>query len=138
MSQSSSEKATVVVGVIIRNQDVLIVQRQTIESGKGSGLLHWVFPGGTVEENETEEGALKREVLEETGYSVEVTQHIDTRRHPQFPVCIGYYLCTVDSEQILTFKTEEIREIRWIPIRELKEYFTSNLNPAVTAILETL
>lgn len=137
MPQHLSEKVTVVVGVILRGREVLIAQRQTIESGKGSGLLHWVFPGGTIEENETGEEAMQREVLEETGYIVDIVQHIDTRQHPQFPVRISYFLCALRSNETLTIKTKEIRETRWVPIQELKEYFTSDLNPAVMAVLES-
>ena len=137
MSQRPSKKATIAVGVVLRGQEVLIAQRQTIESGQGSGLLHWVFPGGTIEDNESEEEAMQREVLEETGYTVDIVQHIDTREHPQFPVVMSYFLCKLHSNEMLTMKTKEIRETRWVPIRELKEYFTSNLNPAVMAVLES-
>ena len=138
MSDSQTNKATIVVGVIVKEQKVLVVQRQTIESGDGHALLHWVFPGGRIEQGETEEEALKREVLEETGYIVEVASHIDTRRHPEFPVVISYFLCEVKDNEQYSFKTDEIREIRWIDISELKEYFTSALNPVVESLLQAL
>lgn len=138
MPEPQSDKATIVVGVIVKDGQVLIVQRQTIELGEKHALLHWVFPGGTVEQGESEEEALKRELLEETGYMVTITSHIDTRRHPEFPVVISYFLCEIRSNERYTFKTEEIRETRWIPINELKDYFTSSLNPAVESTLQAL
>lgn len=138
MPELQSDKATIVVGVIVKGRDILIVQRQTIESGGGDAFIHWVFPGGSIEEGETEEEALKREVLEETGYMVESATHIDTRQHPEFPVVISYFLCKVKENEQYTFKTEEIREIRWIAIDDLKEYFTSTLNPVVESLLQTL
>ena len=138
MLKPQSEKATIVVGIITQEQKVLIVQRKTIESGDGHALLRWVFPGGTIEESETEEEALKREVLEETGYIVDTAKLIETRRHPEFPVVISYFLCTAKDNEHYTFKTDEIREIRWIAIGELKEYFTSSLNPAVESALQNL
>ncbi len=138
MPEPQSEKAMVVVGVIVKDRNVLLVQRQTIESGENHALLHWVFPGGTIEAGETEEDALWREVLEETGCVVETATHIDTRRHPEFPVVISYFLCAAKNDEHYTFKTDEIRELRWVPIDDIKEYFTSSLNPAVESVLQTL
>jgi ADP-ribose pyrophosphatase YjhB (NUDIX family) len=37
----------------------------------------WLYPGGHIEENETPEEALKREVLEETGLEIEIIGEID-------------------------------------------------------------
>lgn len=136
MSELQSDKVDVVVGVIVRAREVLIVQRKTIEPGSNHALLRWVFPGGTIEDGETEEEALAREVLEETGCIIETASHIDTRRHPEFPVVISYFLCNVKANEQYTFKTDEIRETRWVGVDELNEYFTSSLNPVVEATLQ--
>ena len=48
--------------VIIRNNNLLLIHNQAIDT--------YVLPGGGVEDSETLEDALKREVLEETGYTV--------------------------------------------------------------------
>jgi 8-oxo-dGTP pyrophosphatase MutT (NUDIX family) len=50
--------------IIVKNKKVLLMHR------KKDGEEYWVFPGGGVEENETSEQAIKREVLEETSLKV--------------------------------------------------------------------
>lgn len=50
--------------IIVNKNKVLLIHR------KKEGREYWVFPGGGVEENETTEQAIKREVLEETSLKV--------------------------------------------------------------------
>jgi 8-oxo-dGTP diphosphatase len=59
-----------VIGVIFSRdrQKVLLVKRRDVPV--------WVLPGGGVNANEHNEAAIKREVLEETGYDVKVTKKI--------------------------------------------------------------
>ena len=54
-------------GVIVEEGKVLLIRRK-YEPLKG----HWSLPGGMVEIGETLEGALRRELLEETGLAVDV------------------------------------------------------------------
>lgn len=138
MTEPETNKTEVVAGVIVESNKVLIAQRQKIELGANQKLLHWVFPGGRVEANETEKEALLREVSEETGRAVEIKALIDKRRHPEFPVVISYYFCTPVDQSMAGISTEEIRETRWVDFDELPQYFTSSLNPAIAAFLETL
>jgi 8-oxo-dGTP diphosphatase len=53
-------------GVVVRNGQVLLIRR-----GKPPLQGRWVVPGGTVELGETLEGALVREMEEETSLRVE-------------------------------------------------------------------
>lgn len=138
MTEPKTNKTEVVTGVIVENHKVLIAQRQKIELGSNQALLHWVFPGGRVEKDETEEEALFREVSEETGRSVEIKALIDKRQHPEFPVVISYYYCIPTDQSMVGISTEEVRETRWVEFDELPEYFTSSINPAVAAFLEKL
>jgi ADP-ribose pyrophosphatase YjhB (NUDIX family) len=52
--------------VIIKNGEVLLIKRVKPDA------IYWVFPGGGVEEGETLEDALRREMLEETGLTVNI------------------------------------------------------------------
>ncbi|MFC1649565.1 NUDIX domain-containing protein [Patescibacteria group bacterium] len=50
--------------IIVKDGKVLLMHR------KKDGEEYWVFPGGGIEEDETPEIAIKREVLEETSLKV--------------------------------------------------------------------
>ena len=50
--------------VIVKNGEVLLIKRVR------SDEIYWVFPGGGVEEGESLEVALRREIFEETGFLV--------------------------------------------------------------------
>jgi 8-oxo-dGTP diphosphatase len=67
---TSTRRLRVVAALITSNdgQRVLIQQRPP---GKARALL-WEFPGGKVEPDESDEGALRREVREELGVELEV------------------------------------------------------------------
>ena len=53
-----------IVGIIIKDDKILLMRRVR------NGQEYYVFPGGSIESNETEEDALKREMEEETGLLV--------------------------------------------------------------------
>jgi 8-oxo-dGTP diphosphatase len=58
----------VAVGVIIRQDDRIVLTRRGKEPSKGL----WTFPGGAIELGETLQEAARREALEETGLDVEI------------------------------------------------------------------
>jgi len=57
-------------GLIFKNdyKEILLVKRRDVPI--------WVLPGGGIEFGETSEQAVIREVLEETGYNVEITRKV--------------------------------------------------------------
>lgn len=127
----------IVLGIIKQNGKVLIIQRAKEEKGSGDVKLSWAFPGGKVEEGETKEQAVERELLEETGYEVEVKDVISERQHPQFPVYVYYIECKLKSDHpVQQPQDEEIKEVKWAKISELTNYFTTNLDPKVAEYLK--
>lgn len=65
----------VLVGTIVLNDNKVLMVQEVKEEAKG--LLN--IPAGHLEANETLVDAAKREVLEETGFNVEITELIDTQ-----------------------------------------------------------
>lgn len=68
----------VVAGVLYQNGKYLLCQRSKVDAN----YEKWEFPGGKVEEGETDQDCLKRELFEELGIT---------------PV-VGDYICTVSFE----------------------------------------
>jgi len=62
------EPLQVVCAIVEHEGKVLVARRGPAMRMAG----YWEFPGGKVEENESEEGALKREIKEELGLEIEV------------------------------------------------------------------
>ena len=131
------ENKVSIVLAIVQNSEgkVLIVEKQKKETGKEGMILSWSLPGGKVENNEGLEKAIEREVLEETGYKVEVVEQISFREHPQFPVIIYYWKCEV-VEKIADIKDiEEIKQALWVETEEIRNYITTDFDPKVAQLL---
>ncbi len=111
------EAQLVVVGaVIVRAGQVLCARRGPVGALPGM----WEFPGGKIEPGESAEQALRREILEELGCSIEVGQQITTTTHAyDFGVVrLTTYACSLtDGEPTPT----EHDEIRWVPPAKLPE-----------------
>ena len=76
------------------------------------------FPGGKVEAGETEAEALKRELMEEMNYEVEVVRHLTTITHhySDFSVTLSIHLCTAQNKE---FEMREHVDFRWLKPNEM-------------------
>jgi 8-oxo-dGTP diphosphatase len=83
--------------------------------------LLWDFPGGRVEENESDEAALAREVDERLGATVEVGQLISFVNHPYEKYAVDLYLyeCTLLSDQ---FHCRAVKAYAWVTSKEMESY----------------
>jgi 8-oxo-dGTP diphosphatase len=83
--------------------------------------LLWDFPGGRVEENESDEAALAREVDERLGATVEVGQLISFVNHPYEKYAVDLYLyeCILLSDQ---FHCRAVKEYAWVTSKEMESY----------------
>jgi len=68
----------VVAGVIFHQGLILLHQRKKGDLLEGT----WEFPGGKIEEGESEKEALKREIMEEMGLEIEVKEKLGEVVHP--------------------------------------------------------
>lgn len=129
----SEEKGRVVVGVIINSDKIAVIKRKIQQAN-----LVWAFPGGMVEDGETEEAALRREIKTEIGLDVEVKGRITERTHPDTFVNISYFRCLPKTFTIKIGELEEIEAAEWVPAKEALGKFTSNVAPEIRDLLETL
>ncbi len=108
----------IAVGVVERGNRVLITRRPP--EGLLGGL--WEFPGGKIEDGETPEAAVTREIKEEAGLDIEVTSFVARVRHAysHFKVELEVYRCRLrgGAEVHLNGPTD----YRWIVREEFENY----------------
>jgi ADP-ribose pyrophosphatase YjhB (NUDIX family) len=108
-----------VTGVLIEGDKILLLHQDT-DSGRG-----WSLPGGKVEEGETLEAALVREMREETGLTVSVGRLLyvcDSFGDRGHVVHITFDVNRVGGELgavVAHADTEPIRGVELVPIAEL-------------------
>lgn len=111
----------VVVGIVIRSDEILLVKRKP-----GEGSLLWQFPGGTIESGETAEDAVVRELMEETGAHIRVLDVIGNRIHPYTKKFMIYIACEYLGGD-LEVHDDDLEKAEWVKISELNSYFTTPL-----------
>ncbi|QER42579.1 (deoxy)nucleoside triphosphate pyrophosphohydrolase [Thermodesulfobacterium sp. TA1] len=119
----------VVAGFIEKDGKVLVVKRPAKK--KRGGL--WEFPGGKVENGESLQEALKRELKEELGVETWVGEVLakTTYVYPEEEIELYLLLAKIKDEVCLL----EPSEVRWV---ELKELENLTLCPADKVLLEKL
>lgn len=120
----------VVVGIVLKEGKVLIVRRK-----KGEGDLLWQFPGGTVEQGETFEQAVVRELKEETGVTVSIKKNLGERVHPYTKKYMAYIACQyIEGELIIS--DDDLDKAEWVDKDKLTDYFTTPIYEAVVDYLQ--
>jgi 8-oxo-dGTP diphosphatase len=80
--------------------------------------LKWEFPGGKIDEGESPEECLKRELHEELGLEASVGQPLPatTHHYPSFSVTLYPFICEILSGEITL---HEHSAMVWLPVEEL-------------------
>ena len=129
------KKIEVVAGIIQKDNKILCMQR---DKGKYNYTSYkWEFPGGKIEQGETKEMALKRELLEEMNMNIFSLKHFVDICHtyPDFEINMYCFLCETNDEKI---SLNVHKDYRWCKIEELKELdFADADKPVVEKILNT-
>ena len=110
-----------VVAAVIRDKDRIFATQR----GYGEYKDGWEFPGGKIEEGETPEQALKREIMEELDTEITVGELIDTIEYdyPNFHLSMDCFWCELVSGD-LTLKEHEaakwldkntLGSVSWLP-----------------------
>ncbi len=109
------KEINVVAAVIIRGDKVLCTQRNDTKYLP----YKWEFPGGKIEAQETEKGALIREIREELSCTIEVNDKIIEVSHEyDFAIVnLTAFYCNIISEEIIL---NEHKKMTWARFDELK------------------
>lgn len=122
----------VVAAIIIENGKVFATQR-----GYGEFKDGWEFPGGKIENGETPEEAIVREIKEELDTEVEVIELLDTVEYdyPNFHLSMGCFICKIKSGDLVLKEHEAAKwltkdtlgSVEWLPadmglVREIEKY----------------
>lgn len=107
----------VVCGIICKNNSVLLARRKKGKSLEG----FWEFPGGKLEDEESETVALKRELKEELGLEVFNLKRFGVNIHDYntFQIRLIAYRCETKS---FPNKSTDHDKIEWVDINILNEY----------------
>lgn len=99
---------SVVAAVIVREGRVFATKR-----GYGEFEGGWEFPGGKVEDGETPEKALVREIKEELDAEIEVGEHLVTAEYDYetFHLSMRCYECSLVGEHM---KLLEHSDAKWV------------------------
>lgn len=110
----------VVAAIIIDNDKVFATQR-----GYGEFKDGWEFPGGKIDEGETAEEALVREIKEELDTEIEVINLLDTVEYdyPNFHLSMDCFICKVKSGELVLKEHEAAKwltkdalySVDWLP-----------------------
>ena len=110
----------VVAAIIQRDGAYFATQR-----GYGEFEGMWEFPGGKIEEGETAEFALKREIQEELGIDITIDKFLCTTEYdyPSFHLTMHCYICSIEAGEIVLrehksarwLRSEELGSVEWLP-----------------------
>lgn len=122
----------IAIGIVLKDSDVLIVKRKQSE-----GDLQWQFPGGVIENNESELQAVVREIYEETGCEIDVVKPLGKRLHPYTKKIISYWICQYRNGN-LVISDDDLEDVKWINKTDLLQYFTTSVYEPVLSYLGLL
>ena len=125
----SKKSIKVVAAVIHKGNYVFATQR-----GYGEYKDWWEFPGGKIEEGETPENALVREIKEELDSDITVGKFLTTVEHdyPSFHLSMDCYWCNVKSGKLTLLEHEAAK---WLPLDDLWQV---NWLPADVKVVEAI
>ena len=110
-----------VVAAVIRDKEEIFATARGYGEFKGQ----WEFPGGKIEQGETPQEALKREIKEELATEIEVGELIHTIEYdyPTFHLSMDCFWCSIREGKLILLEAEDakwltkdlLRSVQWLP-----------------------
>ncbi|HEX7506117.1 MAG TPA: (deoxy)nucleoside triphosphate pyrophosphohydrolase [Polyangia bacterium] len=131
MANEAQPLIRLVAAVIERDGRYLITQRRPTAVLPGL----WEFPGGRVEEGESDEQALRRELRERLGTEVEVKAQIAHRVHHYrgYSVDLNLFQAAIQTGQ--EPQALRVAAVLWVPSSEFEKYPFPAADQATTDLL---
>ncbi len=116
--------------IIVKDNKILITQK----GPQGRFANKWEFPGGKIDQGETPEECIVRELLEELEIGIQIDSFFGECIHtyPEGENIILAYLCSWHSGEITL---TEHSGYKWVTVEELSQY---DLTPADTLLANKL
>ena len=118
--ENERKRIEVVAAIILDEEKVFATQR-----GYGEFKDGWEFPGGKMEQGETPQQALKREIKEELDTDIEVGELLETVEYdyPSFHLTMHCFICTIKSGDLVLkeheaakwLTRETLDSVDWLP-----------------------
>jgi 8-oxo-dGTP diphosphatase len=102
------------VAIIVRDGRMLVIRR----SRHVIAPLAYCFPGGGIEDGETEEEAVAREVYEEIGVSIRPLRRL-WECVTAWKVHLAWWLADMDRTAVAVANPREVESIHWFSPREM-------------------
>ena len=113
--------AAVIKAVNEKGEPIIFVTQRGYGDFKGG----WEFPGGKIEDGETTQKALKREIMEELDTEISVGELIDTIEYdyPDFHLSMDCFCCEIvkgdlvlkEHEDARWLTKEQLGDVKWLP-----------------------
>ena len=120
MTKNKHKHIEVVAAIIRKGDKIFATQR-----GYGEWKDWWEFPGGKMEDGESPEEALVREIREELSAEISVDEFLCTVEYdyPQFHLTMHCYLCSLmtdslhlnEHEAARWLTKDELKSVKWLP-----------------------
>lgn len=112
--------------IIIEDNKLLTMFRRKVKKD-GSVKEYYVIPGGGLEENESLEENVIRELKEEFNVDIEIVKFLSTEEYED--TTANYFLCKVvngtpklSGEELERMTSENYYEIRYIDLKDIDNY----------------
>lgn len=125
------KRVEVAAGIILRDERVFLAKRPD-DKHKGG---YWEFPGGKIEEGESAEKALLRELTEEVGIVASLPEHYQSLMYDYGDKCVHLHFFLV-KEFTGEAHGREQQTTCWVPLKDLAKYdFPEANQPIVDRLL---